>query len=90
MSKTRQARQEDCPQQEAANDNQASRRVVVHLTSSVPISVVETEVFDILIGSIAAFAANDNERPNPHPAAIRGPPIRVETYQQQFKRKEAA
>lgn len=92
MSKTqakRQVRQEECRKREAANDNQPSRRVVVHLSPHVPISLVETEVFDILIGPLIEFAANDNERHNPHPDAIRGPPARVLADAQPFQRKEA-
>ena len=57
-----------------ANDNHFSRRVVVHLVPTAPITITELEVFDYLIGSFAGFAANDNERPKPYPDAIRDPP----------------
>ncbi|MEI9930537.1 MAG: hypothetical protein WDM89_08305 [Rhizomicrobium sp.] len=62
-----------------ANDNRPQRRVVVNLSPHIPISRTEVEVVDLLIGSFADFtavAANDNERPDPNPGEIRGPPMR--------------
>jgi hypothetical protein len=58
-----------------ANDHAPVRRVVVDLPSTAPITQTEVEVFDLLIDRFDLFAANDNEAPNPHPTAIRGPPM---------------
>lgn len=57
-----------------ANENRPSRRVVVNLVPVAPITITEVEVFDLLIGSFAGFAANDNERPKPNPDAMHDPP----------------
>jgi len=59
----------------AKNDNRPQRRVFVQLSPNVPVTLVETEVFDLLMGSFVEFAANDNQRPCPNPSEIRGPPL---------------
>ncbi len=58
-----------------ANNRAPDRRIIVNLHPGVPICTVEIEVFDLLIGSFEAFATNDNERPDPNPGEIRGPPM---------------
>jgi hypothetical protein len=58
----------------AANDNNSSRRVVIQLPANAPVTITEIEVFDLLIGAATCFAANDNERYDPHSDAIRAPP----------------
>jgi hypothetical protein len=58
----------------SANENRPSRRVLVKLVPTAPISITEVEVFDHLIGSFAGFAANDNEHPKPNPNAMHDPP----------------
>jgi hypothetical protein len=57
-----------------ANDNYSTRHVVVELDARAPITITEVEVFDYLIGANLALAANDNERPDHNPAAIRDSP----------------
>lgn len=73
-----------------ANDNMPKRRVVVQLSQRAPVTLVETEVFDALIGSFVAFAANDNDNPLPNPSAIRGPPTTIAEKMEAYKRKEVA
>ncbi len=74
----------------AANDNTPRHRVIVQLSPYAPVTLVEVEVFDSLIGSFAAFAANDNERLSPNPSVIRGPPSETVNYTEFHQRKEVA
>jgi hypothetical protein len=72
-----------------ANDNSAVRRVVVNLRETAPITITETEVFDMLIGSFAAFAANDNEGHTPKSDAIQAPPLGAKVPLQPDERRQS-
>lgn len=57
-----------------ANDNGGERAVIVSLDPQTPVTRVEVEVFDLLIGRFDQFAANDNQGTDPDPKQIRAPP----------------